>query len=452
MSVYYNTSSSKRRSNQIKIVLHSIARPTGKKSSVQRKEMQRKETASPMMTFFSGPGFEARELELDLRDLVGVNINDLDDSLKDILLDDPKRPGSTADTDDIDNVSIVSEVSTCSSAVTVTLEPVDEEPRSPRHKPPSSPIPYKTAEPWSCPSSSEAEEEDTRKTGRKSKKISNLFSFNSGSANPNSGHSETQQLERSSSERRKRRSSLTKLMSPLALSIFTASGLPSAPINVAEMRPDLYAEKESKRSSSQSKGSRKLSLTMFQKQSSSDKLNETKKRRNTDPNLMQKLKTSTIAESESEGLKAESEEANQERVRKVSFNSLAPSVQDLTESNLRVEPEEASFKEEDIRLRDVMGKVLRSHLLSMVDYKRETCDRTGKSISKIIKTIVESIKESEGLPSKVACLVYIAAVRDEGIFMSTQALWDSNQDNFAAASFRNDSVFGLAVVIATPYI
>lgn len=449
MSIYYNSSSSKRRSNQIKIVLHSIARPTGKKSSVQRKEMHRKETASPMMTFFSGPGFEPRELELDLRDLVGVNINDLDDSLKDILLDDPKRPSST-DTDDIDNVSIVSEISTCSSAVTVTLEPVDEEPSTTRSKPPSSPTPYKTAEPWSCPSSSEAEEEDSRKSGRKSKKISNLFSFNSGPTNPNPGHSESQQLERSSSERRKRRSSLTKLMSPLALSIFTASGLPSAPINVAEMRPDLY-EKESKKSSSQSKGSRKLSLTMFQKQSSSDK-SETKKRRNTDPNLIQKIKTSTIVESESEGLKAENEESNQERVRKVSFNSLAPSVQDLTESNLRVEPEEASFKEEDIRLRDVMGKVLRSHMLSMVDYKRETCDRTGKSISKIIKTIVESIKESEGLTSKVACLVYIAAVRDEGIFMSTQALWDSNQDNFAAASFRNDSVFGLAVVIATPYI
>lgn len=453
----YAITSTKRRGNQIKIVLKSIARPTAKKGATVKKMLRHE--ASPMLAFFSGPGFESRELELDLRDLVGINVNDLDDSLRDIMVDDPKE--SLVDGDDVDNESIVSEISTCSSVVTVTLEPVDEEPKVlTKQKPPASPASSKNSEPWSCPSSSEAEEEhESKKSGRKSKKISNLFSFNSGSSTSSAsihpvgpGENQTDRSSAPIDRKKNRRPSLTRRMSPLAFSIFSAGTTLHNPADL--VKQDLVGfEKDTKKSAQGQGKNRKLSLTKFQKQGSSEKL-DGRKRRNTDPNLLQKQRTSSIVETELDCLKlGEGEEAGSpERVRKVSFNTLAPVEEPKKDDFRLIEPEKGDFKDEDIKLRNLIGDVLRSHMLSMIDYRKETCDRTGKSISKILKTLIESMKQSEGSPCKVVCIVYMGAVRDQGIFMSTQALWDSNQDNFAAASFRNEAIFGLAVVIATPYV
>ena len=83
----------------------------------------------------------------------------------------------------------------------------------------------------------------------------------------------------------------------------------------------------------------------------------------------------------------------------------------------------------------------------MKEYKRETCDRVCKSICRILKTLVESMKETENVQCKVVCQAYIGSVRDEGMFASVQALWETDRDNFAAASFRSDSLFGFASVI-----
>lgn len=450
-STEYAITSAKRRGNQIKIVLKSIARPANRKHSPPSKQMPQNE-ASPMLAFFSGPGFESREMELDLRDLVGINVNDLDDSLKDILQDD-QITSSVADADESDNVSLTSEISTCSSAVTVALEPVDEEPSHvlAKYKPSCSPTPMRNYEPAS---SSETEEEhEGRKSGRKGKKIAHLFSFNSGIPSPASYISEQQHEQSMSSsldrKRMIRRPSLTRKKTPLGLAIFSnATGQ-----NSSEIKTE-HSDKENKKQlGNQAKGSRKSSLnknTNSQSSKAIEKQDGKTKRRHTDPNVVHGRKT----DSESEGTKStlEAEDANSpERIRKVSFNSLGPSVEQQQKDEMHFQPEDGSFKDEDIKLRYLIGSVLRSHMLSMVDYRKETCDRTSKSISKILKTLIESMKESEGIACKVVCNVFIGAVRDQGIFMSTQALWDSSHDNFAAASFRNEAVFGLVVVIAAAY-
>lgn len=112
---------------------------------------------------------------------------------------------------------------------------------------------------------------------------------------------------------------------------------------------------------------------------------------------------------------------------------------------------ENCFKAEDIHLQEILEEVLRSHLLSMEDYSPPSCDRASRSICKIVTRLLGgAVSGMNDGQRKLACVVYIGAVRDEGIQMAAQALWCSEEDTFAAASFRNQSVCGMAVMIATP--
>lgn len=111
------------------------------------------------------------------------------------------------------------------------------------------------------------------------------------------------------------------------------------------------------------------------------------------------------------------------------------------------------FKDDDIHLQEMLEDVLRSHLLTMDDYSPASCDRASRSICKIVTRLLgggDREKRPGDGQRKLACLVYIGAVRDSGIEMAAQALWCPDEDSFAAASFRNESMYGFAVVIATP--
>lgn len=111
------------------------------------------------------------------------------------------------------------------------------------------------------------------------------------------------------------------------------------------------------------------------------------------------------------------------------------------------------FKDGDIRLQEMLEQVLKSHLVTMDDYSPTSCDRASRSICKITTRLLgggrRQKRPCEG-KRKVACLVYIGAIRDSGIQVAAQAMWCPDEDNLAAASFRNKSVYGFAVVIATP--
>lgn len=219
---------------------------------------------------------------------------------------------------------------------------------------------------------------------------------------------------------RRRKLSITRRISPLSLhGIF--AGNPSTSINKQE--PTSEKPETNKKT-------RKLSLTMFNKPSSHSTEKE-RKRRNTDPQLPPNQQVTTTIENE--------EKKNKE-----------DTALGRKESQTKPVPEQALFKEEDVKIHDLIKHVLRAHLLSMKEYKRETCDRVCKSICRILKTLVTSMKEVENVPQcKVVCQAYIGSVREEGLFATVQSLWENEKDNFAAASYRNDSLFGFASVITT---
>ena len=374
--------------------------------------------ASPALAFASGPGFESKPLVLDLRNLPSVDSPELDSSLRDMLMENMKSGNAFAD----DNDDTVSEISTCSSVV--TLETVDESELSNAPTGNRKTARASSFNAGSTPRISErtndADEEDGRKTAiKKSKKIiSDFLTFNAPSFSGNVASEENDEPKPPATSERRRKLSITKRISPLSLhGIFT--GNQSTGTNKQETTSE---PKETKKT-------RKLSLqTMFKPSQHSNE--KERKRRNTDPQLPPNQQITTTIENEEKKGKEETSAASGK------------------ESQTKPIQEQAFFKEDDVKIHDLIKHVLRAHMLAMKEYKRETCDRVCKSICKILKTLVASMKETENVQCKVVCQAYIGSVRDEGMFATVQTVWENDRDNFAAASYRNDSLFGFASVVA----
>lgn len=380
---------------------------------------------SPVLAFDSGPKFEAKPLELDLRNLPSVDSPELDSSLRDLLMEN-MRSSSTVNED---NDDAVSEISTCSSVVTLETVEEGESGNLPTVHRKTSRTSSFTAGSKTRPSegstssyhsSSEAEEEDGIKTAMKksARKISDLFTFNAPSFSGNGTNADEIEEARQPAGERRRKLSITRRISPLSLhGIFTGNQS-----GVSNNKQDPTVEK-----TESSKKTRKLSLTMFNKPPSEKE----RRRRNTDPQLPpgnQQINT-TI----------ENEEKKNKDISSI-----------RKESQTKPLPEQALFKEEDVKIHDLIKHVLRAHMLSIKEYKRETCDRVCKSICRILKTLVSSMKAVDNVPQcKVVCQAYIGSVREQGLFASVQTLWENEKDNFAAASFRSDSLFGFASVMTT---
>lgn len=411
---------------------------------------------SPVLAFCSGPGFEEEPSDiLQSDDIYSPDCDSSSEmgiqeeskfSLEKNILD--KKPVSPEDEDD--TILTVSEVSNCSSVLSTDVESREVKPCSPKS--------CRKIEPFNVPSpviktsvfeghgqsSSEPEDEETARkvSGRMSKRLSELFSF-SGGVNA-SGDENVNELR----VEKKRRGSFSRKISP-ALSQVKSAVFHVGPkdlTNIPKTPDKLEPEKEKEPIKVRTpRAGRKLSLTMFKGANTASKSEETPKRRNTDPVVDSKQRTSTIFERD---------EARFKGIMKVSSCDNPEKVKcftgEIKPQRNEIEPEFAHFKEEDIKIRDLMEEVLRAHLLHMSSYRREACDRAGRNICAVIKSLIEAMKETDDIDTKVVCLVYIGAVRDEGIFMSAQALWNSDQDNFAAASFRNDSVYGMAICIITP--
>jgi hypothetical protein len=78
----------------------------------------------------------------------------------------------------------------------------------------------------------------------------------------------------------------------------------------------------------------------------------------------------------------------------------------------------------------------------------ELCQKWCLDISQSIKTSVQNFK---GDSYKLVCLVYIAALRGKGLHAAVQCLWSPDQDNFATASYKNDSLYAFGTLMATKY-
>lgn len=99
---------------------------------------------------------------------------------------------------------------------------------------------------------------------------------------------------------------------------------------------------------------------------------------------------------------------------------------------------------ENQTLKDIIMETLTLQFENVTEYKRDICDKLSKNVSELVRRRIEIMMESNGQSCKVVTLVYVGAVRDNGIDIATQALLENDRDLFTAASYRNGHVFAVA--------
>lgn len=94
------------------------------------------------------------------------------------------------------------------------------------------------------------------------------------------------------------------------------------------------------------------------------------------------------------------------------------------------------------KLKQIISEEL-SQALNDGDYNSEKCVGQCTAISQAVETKVKRLK---GIDTKVVVVVYIGEVRDQGIEVTSQCLWNPETDNFATSSYRNNTLFALCTV------
>ena len=97
------------------------------------------------------------------------------------------------------------------------------------------------------------------------------------------------------------------------------------------------------------------------------------------------------------------------------------------------------------RIRELIHQILLNHLQNM-EYNHSVCSEKCRVISKAIESGVKSVFRMQ---HKVTALVYVGAIRDCGIEISSQCIWNPDTDGFSMATYSNDSLFATGIVFAT---
>ncbi|XP_068688177.1 uncharacterized protein [Montipora capricornis] len=99
-------------------------------------------------------------------------------------------------------------------------------------------------------------------------------------------------------------------------------------------------------------------------------------------------------------------------------------------------------------LQDCIKEELQSYLHDK-QFCSRSCQRWCLELSQNIKAAVHRLKQCE---IKIACVVYIAALRGHGVHAAAQCILTPNEDNFITVNFKNRSMIALASVLAIKYV
>ena len=97
------------------------------------------------------------------------------------------------------------------------------------------------------------------------------------------------------------------------------------------------------------------------------------------------------------------------------------------------------------RIRELTHQILLRHL-NNTGYNHDICGEKCRTISKAIENGVNSIFKAR---YKITALVYIGAIRDQGIEISSRCILNPDTDSFVMATYANDSLLATGIVFAT---
>ena len=163
--------------------------------------------------------------------------------------------------------------------------------------------------------------------------------------------------------------------------------------------------------------------------------------RRSDPKVKEKLRTTSI-NSIASGIISSSSEI---RPRAGTWHG-----KDNDEANslTKIEGDVADLKDFDDELdsQEAIKQIITEELTRALDkceYESEKCVEQCTAISQAVENRVKGVKSED---TKVVVVAYIGEVRDQGIEITSQCLWNPETDSFATSSYRNKSLFALCTV------
>ena len=94
------------------------------------------------------------------------------------------------------------------------------------------------------------------------------------------------------------------------------------------------------------------------------------------------------------------------------------------------------------KVRQIAEEILESELSDMT-YDREICGKMACDLAAKIKAKVKEL----GIPRyKIVCQVIIGQVQEQGIEAASRCVWDSKTDTYECISYKNRSVFAVAMI------
>lgn len=132
------------------------------------------------------------------------------------------------------------------------------------------------------------------------------------------------------------------------------------------------------------------------------------------------------------------------RVSEVGLDQGKPKIR--MENTYKLDPDEDSLFRSK-RVEDTVQKLLEKELCNE-KYNESRCKSLACDLSVLIKSKVKEI----GFPRyKIICNVVIGQCCDQGVEMASQCIWSPDTDNFSCSSYRNTSLFAVAIVHAVYY-
>ena len=113
----------------------------------------------------------------------------------------------------------------------------------------------------------------------------------------------------------------------------------------------------------------------------------------------------------------------------------------LYENTYKLEPER-KFKASEAQT------IIREELeaqLKEEPYDPKASAQMAKTLAEIIKNRVKELNYER---YKIACIVTIGQLAEQGLMMASRCCWDSTKDTFASGSFKNKTLYAVATVYA----
>ncbi|XP_068676099.1 dynein light chain Tctex-type 5-like [Montipora foliosa] len=114
-------------------------------------------------------------------------------------------------------------------------------------------------------------------------------------------------------------------------------------------------------------------------------------------------------------------------------------IADLEDFKGEVESQEA--------IKDIITEEMDRSLFDC-EYNSERCGIQCTEISQAVESRVKAITPEQ---TKVLAVVFIGEIRDQGIEITSQCLWDPEADNFVSASFRSKTLFAVCTVFTVRF-